>query len=97
MHEESILMVDRFTGFAALFLNIFLPGSGTLLAGIIGCKCEMRLFLNNLVVALIQLVLVPYALLGWIWSIYTGILIYEKSGGGWMGMRRVEFVSENEK
>ena len=46
-------MVDKFTGFAVLVLNIILPGSGTLLAGIVGSKCQMRLFLNNLVVALI--------------------------------------------
>ena len=97
MHQDSILMVDKFTGFAVLVFNIFLPGSGTLLAGIVGSKCQMRLFLNNLVVALIQLALVPYLLTGWIWSVYTGALIYEKSGGGWMGLRRVEFVSENEK
>ena len=90
-------MVDRWTGQASLFLNIVLPGSGTVLTGIIGSKCQMRLFLNNLVVALMQVSLVPYALVGWIWSIYTGILIYEKSGGAWMGLRRVEYVSENEK
>ena len=35
--------------------------------------------------------------MGWMWSVYTGALIYEKSGGGWMGLRKIEFVSENEK
>ena len=41
--------------------------------------------------------LFPYAFVGWFWSVYTGWLIYEKSGGDWLGFKRVKFVSEEEK
>ena len=41
--------------------------------------------------------LFPYAFLGWFWSVYTGWLIYEKSGGDWMGFKRAKFVTEEEK
>ena len=41
--------------------------------------------------------LFPYAFVGWFWSVYTGWLIYEKSGGDWVGFKRVKFVSEEEK
>ena len=39
----------------------------------------------------------PYAFLGWFWSVYVGWLIYDQSGGDWMGFKRVKFVSEEEK
>ena len=35
MHKDSILRVDRRTGLICLFLNIFIAGSGTILASVI--------------------------------------------------------------
>ena len=53
--------------------------------------------MNNIIVGGMQMMLFPYAFLGWFWSVYTGWLIYEKSGGDWMGFNRAKFVSEEEK
>jgi len=97
MHRDSIVKVDRTTGAVCLFLNIFLVGTGTLLAGCMAQRSTGAQKMNNFLVAACQLMLLPYWLLGWIWSVYTGWLIYEKSGGDWMGFKQAKFVSEEEK
>ena len=79
MHERSICKVDRNMGVIILLLNIFFSGAGTIVAGILtGGTFQV---INNIIVGFLQLLLFPYCLLGWIWSIYTGILIYKKSKG----------------
>ena len=77
MHEKSIVKVDRNMGIIILLLNIFFSGIGTIAAGVlVGGTFQV---INNIIVGFLQLILFPYCLLGWIWSLYTGWLIYKKS------------------
>ena len=55
-------------------LNIFFPGSGTISAGICGRKVNWKAVL----VGLLQFFL-AFVIIGWIWSIWWGYLIYETS------------------
>lgn len=59
-------------GLACLILNILLPGSGTFVAA--GNQENMR----YMVYAILQ-VLTFWAVVGWVWSVVTGILIYVRS------------------
>ena len=77
MHEKSIVKVDRNMGIIILLLNFFFSGIGTIVAGVlVGGTFQV---INNIIVGFLQLILFPYCLLGWIWSLYTGWLIYKKS------------------
>jgi hypothetical protein len=61
-----------------LIINIFLPGIGTIIAGI---QCERRRRRNfNIICGILQLLL-AIILIGWIWSIIWGILIYKRNTG----------------
>ena len=60
-----------------LILNIVLPGSGTILAGSKNSKREV--FANNIIVGLLQLVLTPFFLVGWAWSLILALQIYHNS------------------
>ena len=56
-----------------LLLNIFLPGVGTIVMSFMeGFKVK------TLIVGILQLVLAGL-IIGWIWSIYWGILVLQKS------------------
>ncbi|KAG8247049.1 hypothetical protein J6590_071019 [Homalodisca vitripennis] len=69
-------------------LNVFLPGSGTLLSGVF-CLCfgkprfsvndsypsRLTAFLINLVVSVSQLFTVLFCLVGWGWSIWWGVMM----------------------
>ena len=67
------------TGWAytCAFLNLVLPGSGTILASVLGYEnCNKTHF----IVGCLQFLTSIY-LLGWIWSIYWGYLILRNSLG----------------
>ena len=74
MHKKSIVKLDASMGLVAFILNIVWPGLGTIIAGFINKDAMV----NNLIVGILQMVLVCI-LVGWIWSIYTGYLIYNAS------------------
>ena len=58
-----------------LFLNIFIPGFGTILNSCMGTeKCNVTSFF----VGLMQFLL-SYIFIGWIWSIWWGIIMLDKS------------------
>ena len=79
MHERSIVKVESNMGIIILLLNIFFSGAGTIVAGVLtGGTFQV---INNIIVGFLQLLLLPYCLLGWIWSVYTGYLIYKKAKG----------------
>ena len=50
MHKDSIVKVDRITGLLCLFLNIFIAGSGTIIAGTMAGKGETKQVMNNVIV-----------------------------------------------
>jgi Na+-driven multidrug efflux pump len=54
-------------------LNIFFPGTGTIVAGILSGGDKVK---NNVIVGILQWLLC-FILIGWIWSIVTGYQIYK--------------------
>jgi hypothetical protein len=68
--------VNKVMGIVLLVLNIFLPGVGTLICACIGPKFEA----DNIIVGLLQLLL-SGCIIGWVWSIWWGIIILQKSSG----------------
>ena len=57
-----------------LVINIFFPGIGTILASALGNEC--RPF--NILVGLLQ-ILTAGIIIGWVWSIWWGLIMVEKS------------------
>ena len=76
MHEMALVAVDPKTAKKVLILNILLPGVGTALVGI---KTKGDVLYNNIIVGLLQLVLTPFFMIGWIWSFILALQIYHKS------------------
>ena len=64
--------VPKATGLLVLILNIFLPGTGSILAGL-QSNSSSCVFIGVIQFFLFGL------LFGWIWSIWWGVLIYNKS------------------
>mmetsp|Transcript_7227 Transcript_7227/g.22204 ORF Transcript_7227/g.22204 Transcript_7227/m.22204 type:complete len:96 (-) Transcript_7227:106-393(-) len=63
-------------GILILLLNIFLPGIGSIVTGVSKSKT------STIIVGVLQL-LTSWIIVGWIWSIWWGILIYQKSSESW--------------
>ena len=57
-------------------VNIFIPGVGTIINAVTREPTSQK----NLIAGIIQLV-TSMCLIGWIWSIYWGYLIYQKRKG----------------
>ena len=77
---ELITMVPQVSNiwaYVCLALNILLPGTGTML---IACLGDANINKTQLTVGLAQLLTSAY-LIGWIISIYWGILILQRSQG----------------
>ncbi len=68
--------VNKVMAITLLVLNIFLPGVGTLICACIGPKFET----DNLIVGILQL-LFAGCIIGWVWSIWWGIIILQKASG----------------
>ena len=75
-HEDSIVKVEPTMGLICFLLNIFGPGYGTCLAGILTGGDDA---VKNGVITMILMWLLCFIFIGWLWSIYHGWKIYEKS------------------
>jgi len=73
----SVPTLDTNWGTGMLVVNILVPGCGTLVAGI---KSERN---TTMVIGVLQFIL-AFVLIGWIWSIYWGYLIYKKAQEGYI-------------
>ena len=62
-------------GLIVLLLSILLPGWGTIIAGILA-KGESQK--PAIIVGILQIV-TCWLLIGWVWSIITGLAIYKNS------------------
>ncbi|CAG5135832.1 unnamed protein product [Candidula unifasciata] len=80
--RDSIPLMSKCTAVVCLLLNVILPGSGTLTAGLsVLCCSQVRpkgdskghCILINAGVGLLQFLLTFVFLLGWIWSIMWGV------------------------
>ncbi len=68
--------LNKVMAIVILVLNIFFPGVGTLICACIGPKFET----DNIIVGLLQLLLAG-CIIGWIWSIWWGIIVLQKASG----------------
>ena len=76
MHEMSLVKIGNRWATLVLVLNILLPGIGTMIAG---CLAGGDSAINNIIVGLLQIVLTPFFLVGWFWSLILGLQIYSLS------------------
>ena len=74
LHNKSIVKLEGQMGLVVFLVNILWPGMGTILAGFLNKDAMM----NNLIVGLIQM-FTCFIVVGYIWSVYTGYLIWQKS------------------
>lgn len=76
MHRLSVCCkLGKPEAIAVLLLNIFLPGWGTVAAGIMQGNERTK---NNLIVGTVQY-FTALLIVGWVWSIYCGLQIYSYS------------------
>ena len=68
----SVVRVPGFKGFCLFFLNVFAPGSGTIISSFMGKNGFVQ---TQFFVGLAQLILSP-ALIGWLWSLIWGFKIW---------------------
>ena len=64
--------MPKSTGVCCLIFNIFFPGFGSILAGMQANSS------STVLIGVVQFFLCV-TLIGWLWSIYWGVLIYNKS------------------
>jgi hypothetical protein len=74
--KGKIPTLNRVMGITLLFVNIIFPRVGTMICACIGPKFDT----DNLLVGILQLLLAA-CLIGWVWSIWWGIIILLKSTG----------------
>ncbi len=74
--KGKIPTLNRVMGITLLIVNIIFPGVGTMICACIGPKFET----DNLLVGILQLLL-AVCFIGYIWSIWWGIIILLKSSG----------------
>jgi hypothetical protein len=72
--RDSLPSLNPALAVILLVVNIFLPGLGTMILGCLNNECNW----NHIVVGLLQLLLAGL-IVGWIWSIWWGILLVQKS------------------
>ena len=72
--KDSIVKVPKDWALVVLIVNIIFPGIGTIIAG----YCDGGINTNCLGVGILQM-LTAWLIIGWIWSIWWGVQIYEKS------------------
>lgn len=74
LQEESVVAVPPPLHIVLFIVNILLPGVGTMVSACLSSRFNPL----ALVVGLIQFITAPI-LIGWIWSIIWGWLIFKKS------------------
>ena len=88
MARSAIPVLPRSAAYFCLLLNIFLPGLGTAVSGLlVHCMGRTRYSMEttkqdrwastctNLVVALMQLYTLTFCLVGWFWSVGWGVIM----------------------
>jgi hypothetical protein len=72
--QSDIPSFSKVIGTVLLLLNIFIPPLGTLLSACLSPKFVV----SQIIVGVLQFLLL-FIIVGWIWSIWWGILIFLKS------------------
>ena len=89
MHDLANVQVQPHFAKYVLILNIVLPGTGTILAGFnnannmldveLAKRNKWEVVANNIIVGLLQLILTPFFLIGFAWSLILGLEIWSQS------------------
>jgi hypothetical protein len=74
--KNDIPVVTKTIGLILLIVNIFLPGVGTMISACVGSGCKWE----QIIVGICQS-FTSFLIIGWIWSIWWGIVIVQKSSG----------------
>ncbi|EEB10928.1 conserved hypothetical protein [Pediculus humanus corporis] len=86
--------------------NIFIPGLGTLISGVL-CLCfgkprfsttdnsrnRLKSFVINIIIGIAQAFTIIFCLVGWGWSIWWGVIMYKLS----KRQKRLKLVEKNQK
>ena len=65
--QASIPVMNACCAWLLLFVNIFLPGFGTMMMGLKACSCKCFF------VGVLQFLLAPF-IIGWVWAIYWSVI-----------------------
>lgn len=68
---EQVPVLEKTMAVVCLVINLFVPGIGTIVAGVLGSKPMIGRGIAQLVLAII--------LVGWIWGIVTGVQLISNS------------------
>ncbi|KAL9645390.1 hypothetical protein ABK040_002589 [Willaertia magna] len=74
--EDSAVKVGKGMGIIILLINVFFPGIGTIIAGVMTEEKDKSS--SAIIVGILQLVL-SACCIGWLWAIWTGIQIMQVS------------------
>ena len=72
--KDSMIKCSELSGFFIFFLNIVVPTSGTLLSAFMDKEKLVNCW--AILVFLLQLILLPFVFLGWLWAICHGFAIW---------------------
>ena len=75
----DVPVVHNIMSYIVLALNVVIPGTGTILAACLSDSHAANK--SQITIGFLQLLTAIY-IFGWVWSIYWGILIIQKSLGG---------------
>lgn len=72
---ETIQPTKKSWAIVLLIINVFLPGVGTIINSMLG----QGITYTGIMIGALQMLL-SVGIIGWLWSIYWGVLMYERSG-----------------
>ena len=75
LEKHTVKKVAKPLHLILFVINILFPGFGTIISGIIG---ESGCHGQTIIVGIVQM-LTAWFIVGWIWSIWWGFLIFKKS------------------
>ena len=73
----NVPVLGNIWAYVCFFLNVVLPGTGTMICACLG---DANINKTQLIMGFVQLITSPY-LIGWFLSMYWGYLIVKKSSG----------------
>ena len=89
---SDVPVLPNLIAYVCLLLNIIIPGSGTILAA---CMAEKYMANKTQLFAGVFQLLTAIYIIGWLWSIYWGFLIVQRSTGGHREVRKL-FAQDDE-
>ena len=89
-YVSNVPKVSVFTSYICVFLNVVLPGSGTILAS---WQSQSNYISKTQIVIGLHQFLTALLIIGWIWSIYWAYLILQKAQDDEMIRRKYDITA----